>query len=144
MNLFQQEDTSTFVQRFMKTCGLPFLLVLVEISSQLKQQKQFGSSVRTSSHRESSLLQPLHIWDKQIFHTCDSFLGNIEHMPTSVSHSGRPSLFSTGWLARFYVPDSSETSWVWGLQGWGVWCEFLGSSKKTEDAVIKDDDKNES
>ena len=31
-----------------------------------------------------------------------------------------------------------------GLQGWGVWCEFLGSSKKTEDAVIKDDDKNES
>lgn len=101
MNLFQQEDTSTFVQRFMKTCGLPFLLVLVEISSQLKQQKQFGSSVRTSSHRESSLLQPLHIWDMQIFHTCDYFLGNIEHMPTSVSHSGRPSLFSTGWLAWF-------------------------------------------
>ena len=42
------------------------------------------------------------------------------------------------------VPDSSEMSWVWDLQGWGVWCEFLGSSKKAEDAVIKDDDKHES
>ncbi len=148
----------------METFGLPFLLVRVETKRWRQQSTEaveaslyhyhtssFGSSVGTSCHRESILPQVLHIWDMQIFHTCGYFAGNIEHSKQKQhTHTHTYSIpvsavKKTSFLHRLacviYVPDSSEMSWVFLTEGMGilVWVPWRsGSSKKTEDAVIKD------